>query len=93
MGKAYKRFVADTAAQMVIDELLKEHKYSLQRASELSGGQLNSSRLHDLRHGSSTPMKLSEAFIFADIFSLTIEDLLLMIDNKVAELVENNNTN
>lgn len=88
MGKKYERAAADVAAQLVIDQLLNEFGYSVRHAAELSQGALTYSRIHDLRNGNKTPIKLSETIALAHVFHMNVEDFASLIYEKAQELEE-----
>ena len=88
MGKKYERATADVAAQLVIDQLLNEFGYSVRHAAELSQGALTYSRIHDLRNGNKTPIKLSETIALAHVFHMNVEDFASLIYEKAQELEE-----
>lgn len=90
MGHSYEKSAADIAAQTVIDELLNRYGYSVRKAAELSAGALTYSRIHDLRNGLKSPLKISESLAFAKIFNVEPEEFAAEIYNKAREIEEQN---
>ncbi|TCD53747.1 hypothetical protein EJ419_07210 [Alloscardovia theropitheci] len=86
MGRSYERAAADIAAQQIIDEMLNRYGYSVRKAAELSDGLITYSRIHDLRNGLKSPLKLSESIAFARIFNIDVEDFASAIYERTNEL-------
>lgn len=79
MGSKYERCAMDFAAQRIVDRLLEQRGLSVRQAAALSDGILTYSRVHDVRNGNKSPMRLSEVLAFSRIFEIPLEDFIMLI--------------